>query len=251
MQPESSPAAAPMPAEDHDDDLAQLRDTLASQTEYVGVVGHELRNSVAPLVLLIQQLDDRAREEACPPPWMADQLARIHKQLGHVVESIETISDVARLSEGRFELDPAPVDLADVARQVVAELAPEATAGGARISLDAPHAVVGHWDRGRLEQILGHLLSNAIRYAGGEIEVRLTASVDRAELTVVDHGSGIDPRDHARLFERFERVGRRRAGRFGIGLWVVKTLCVAMGGTVAVASAPGAGARFTAALPRA
>ena len=115
----------------------------------------------------------------------------------------------------------------------------------------APEAIVGHWDRARLAQITAHLLSNAIRYAGGEIEIGITCTPDHATLTVHDHGPGIDPRDHARLFERFERVGRRRAGGFGVGLWVVKTLCVAMGGSVSVDSERDAGARFTCILPRA
>ena len=67
---------------------------------------------------------------------------------------------------------------------------------------------------------------------------------------VRDYGVGIERDQQTRIFERFERGMEQRSGGFGIGLWVVKTVCVAMGGTVAVDSEPGNGARFTVMLPR-
>ena len=65
-----------------------------------------------------------------------------------------------------------------------------------------------------------------------------------------DHGVGIPPDQQARIFERFERGAEQRSGGFGIGLWVVRNICVAMGGTVSVESEPGDGACFTVMLPR-
>ena len=235
-----------------DDEVARLLSTLASQIEYVGVIGHELRNTVAPLVLLAHELEERACTAPDAPPWIEAQVGRLQKQLGKVVESIETISDVARLSEGRFELQLEEVDLGAVVGSVCDAFEGEARAGSAQLCVDAPSGIMGNWDRSRLEQIVGHLVSNAVRYGGGgSIEICASAEGAFAKLVVSDHGPGIDRKDHARLFERFERVGRRRAGGFGIGLWVVKTLCVATRGTVAVDSGVGTGTRFTCVLPRA
>jgi signal transduction histidine kinase len=103
----------------------------------------------------------------------------------------------------------------------------------------------------RIEQICRNLLSNAIRFgAGRPIDVVVDADPDCATLEVRDRGVGIAPILHSRIFERFERGAEQRSGGFGIGLWVVKSICVAMGGTVAVESAPGEGACFSIRLPR-
>ena len=109
----------------------------------------------------------------------------------------------------------------------------------------------GYWDRVRLEQICRNLLSNAIRFgAGRPIEVLVDADQDFATLQVRDHGVGIARDQQTRIFERFERGAEQRSGGFGIGLWVVKNVCVALGGTISVESEPGEGARFTVMLPR-
>ena len=85
---------------------------------------------------------------------------------------------------------------------------------------------------------------------GKPIEVEVDATDDVATLHVRDHGIGIAADQQTRIFERFERGVEQRSGGFGIGLWVVQTICVAMGGTVAVDSELGEGARFTVTLPR-
>jgi signal transduction histidine kinase len=109
----------------------------------------------------------------------------------------------------------------------------------------------GCWDRMRLEQICRNLLSNAIRFgAGRPLAVAVDADQDFATLIVQDHGIGIAPELLTQIFERFERGAERRSGGFGIGLWVVKNICTAMGGTVSVASQLGEGACFTVMLPR-
>jgi signal transduction histidine kinase len=109
----------------------------------------------------------------------------------------------------------------------------------------------GSWDVLRIEQICRNLVSNAIRFgAGRPIDVAVGADPECATLEVRDHGVGIAPTLHTRIFERFERGAEQRSGGFGIGLWVVKSVCVAMGGTVAVESDLGEGACFTVRLPR-
>jgi signal transduction histidine kinase len=111
---------------------------------------------------------------------------------------------------------------------------------------------VGGWDRLRLEQITTNLLSNAIKYGPGKpIEITLAGDEQRATLRVRDQGIGIAAEDHGRIFERFERaVSPRRYGGFGLGLWIVRRVADALGGTIDVESRPGAGATFTVTLPR-
>ena len=110
---------------------------------------------------------------------------------------------------------------------------------------------VGRWDRARLDDVLANLLSNAVKYGQGKpIEVSVEAGERSARLTVRDHGIGLAPEDQARVFERFERaVSGHEYGGLGLGLYIVRELVQAHGGTVRVESAPGAGAAFIVELP--
>jgi signal transduction histidine kinase len=109
----------------------------------------------------------------------------------------------------------------------------------------------GWWDRLRIEQILRNLLSNAIRFgAGRPIAIAVSGSDTHVTVEIRDHGIGIAPALQTRIFERFERAVAQRSGGFGVGLWVVKSLCSAMGGTVTVESELGEGACFRIMLPR-
>jgi signal transduction histidine kinase len=105
----------------------------------------------------------------------------------------------------------------------------------------------------RVLQIMMNLLVNAIRYSpeGGMIWIRPEREGDIASITVADLGKGIAPEDQARIFDKFERVDVTEPGGTGLGLYIARRLARAMGGDLAVDSAPGQGARFTLTLPAA
>jgi signal transduction histidine kinase len=92
-----------------------------------------------------------------------------------------------------------------------------------------------------------NLLTNAIRYTpeGGQIWIRADREADLAALIIADQGKGIASEDQARIFEKFERVDTSEAGGTGLGLYIARRLARAMGGDLAVDSAPGQGSRFT------
>ena len=120
------------------------------------------------------------------------------------------------------------------------------------VHLEVKGTVQGHWDRGRLDQVIDNLIGNAAKYGAGKpIEVRLQGRVEDVLLEVRDHGIGIDPADHARVFERFERaVSRKQFGGFGLGLWISRKIVEAHGGSISVMSQAGAGCTFSVELPR-
>jgi signal transduction histidine kinase len=97
-----------------------------------------------------------------------------------------------------------------------------------------------------------NLISNAIRYSpeGGMVWIRTEEEGDLAAIVVADQGKGIAPEDQERIFEKFERVDPSEPGGTGLGLYIARRLARAMGGDLAVDSAPGQGARFTFTLPR-
>jgi signal transduction histidine kinase len=128
----------------------------------------------------------------------------------------------------------------------------ETAASQSLLTVHARERVMGRWDRLRLEQICSNLLSNAVRYGlGNPIDITVTTQGATAVLEIRDRGLGIPADELEIIFERFERGSRsRQTGGFGVGLWVVKKLCRALGGDVEVQSKPGQGSTFTITLPR-
>ena len=183
---------------------------------------------------------------------MAAAIAKQSRRLGDLVDGLLNIS---RITHDRLALDLADVDLREVVNTVVSRSMDDATAVRSSIAVQGEPSIIGRWDRSRLDQIVTNLLTNAVKFgAGRPIDVGVEFNPDdpsRARLWVRDQGVGIDPADHARIFERFERAApiRHFAG-FGIGLWIVRKIVEALNGSIRVESALGSGARFIVELPR-
>ena len=122
---------------------------------------------------------------------------------------------------------------------------------GCDAAICADGNVIGNWDRLRVEQIVTNLVSNAVKYGRGRpVEITVSRAGERARLTVRDHGIGIAPEHQARIFGRFERaVSERHYGGLGLGLWLVRRIVDALGGTIALESELDAGSTFTVELP--
>jgi signal transduction histidine kinase len=111
--------------------------------------------------------------------------------------------------------------------------------------------VIGRWDRLQVDLVVANLLSNAIKYgAGAAIEIAAWGTADAGFVRIRDHGPGIAPGDHDRVFEKFVRLATpSEVGGFGLGLWIVRNVVDAAGGSIRLDSAPGQGAAFTVSLP--
>jgi signal transduction histidine kinase len=137
-----------------------------------------------------------------------------------------------------------------VVRDVLERHRDELALAGCSVTLAAAQGVVGSWDRVRIEQVFTNLLTNAMKYAGGSIEVRVEAKDDAALLVVRDGGPGISPEDQHRIFLAFERaVSYLKASGFGLGLYIVRLIVETHGGVVRLDSTPGVGSTFTVELP--
>jgi signal transduction histidine kinase len=234
--------------------LAALRREIELRDDFISTVAHELRNPISPVYMQIEHLKETVR--ASPGPiaqsWLLSQLDSFTARFDRFLESLNRLLDASRLGAGHLVLAPERCDLVEVTRSVLASAQREIDASGCAVALVAPRAVVGWWDRLRLEQIVGNLVSNAIRYgAGAPIEIEIGEQAEVARLSIRDHGIGITQDDLPRIFQRFARA--RNVGRsagFGIGLWVVAELCRAMAGRIDVESELGRGAAFTVTLPR-
>ncbi|WP_336977108.1 HAMP domain-containing sensor histidine kinase [Altererythrobacter fulvus] len=170
----------------------------------------------------------------------------------HLLALIDDLSDLEVVEADEFSTAPDLIDLADVARRAVGILGVRAQERG--IGIDVPGAdehlpAIGEFRR--VLQVLLNLIGNAIRYTpeGSRIAVQLGAASGKARIIVADQGQGLSEEQQAKVFEKFERLGRSGDGGSGLGLYISRRLARAMGGDLTVESAPGKGARFILSLP--
>jgi PAS domain S-box-containing protein len=217
--------------------------------DFVAVAGHELKTPLAAMLLQIQVLRRTMRKgQQVNLDERVDKIARSGSRLERLVEQL---LDVSRITAGRLHLDPAPCDLAEVAKDVAERFVDVSAQAGCEVSVHVDGQVEGVWDRQRLEAVIANLLSNAIKFGPGKpIEIGVARDLGAAVIRVRDHGIGIDPGDRQKLFRRFERaLAARDYGGFGLGLWICRNIIEASGGTIEVESRPERGSTFTVRLP--
>jgi signal transduction histidine kinase len=237
------------------DEILRLREELRLRDEFISTVGHELRNPLSPAFLAIDRLKDTlgaAEHGQVSVRVIEPQVEKLGARLSRFLEVLNRILDLSRLEAGFLDLVPERVDLVELIEDVVAGVERELSAARCQVTLTMPSTLVGHWDRMRVTQIVSNLLSNAIKYGAGQpLEISLAAEPGLVRFSIRDRGIGIAPADQERIFQRFTRVeaGARRTS-FGVGLWIVRELCLAMGGSVAVESSLAQGSTFLVTLPR-
>ena len=234
-----------------------LREAGRRKDEFLAMLGHELRNPLAPIRNAVQILRQAGHDEAL----LETARDMIDRQVSHLARLVDDLLDVSRISRGKILLRKERLDLTELVRDTVEDHRRGLEAGGLTIDLTlsgGPLWVEG--DGTRLAQVLGNLLNNAGKFTdpGGRVAVELRAGLFRgggegAEITVEDTGIGMDPEMLERLFETFSQADRtldRSRGGLGLGLALVKGLVDLHGGEVDAASAGlGRGSRFTLRLP--
>jgi signal transduction histidine kinase len=185
------------------------------------------------------------------PTNLSDRLEKLARSGVRLEKLIEQLLDVSRITAGRLRLEPEPFDLVELIQEVVARFNDESARARTPVSVCGIDHLRGLWDRSRIDQVVTNLLSNAIKYGKGKpIEIEVRAADGVVLVRVTDHGIGIDPAQHARLFSRFERaVSAREYGGLGLGLWIVRQIIEASGGEIGVESASSSGSTFTFQLP--
>jgi signal transduction histidine kinase/CHASE1-domain containing sensor protein len=224
--------------------LRREQEAVAARDEFLSVASHELKTPLTSLILHTDALRAAARRGS--PEQLAGRADLIRRSADRLTRLVASLLDISRIGAGRLDLEREETDLAEVTREVAQRFEEEAQRSGCELRIDLSSAI-GFWDRMRLDQVVTNLLGNAIKYgAGAPIDVRVQADDGRAVLTVKDRGIGISEADQRRIFQRFERaVSQRNYGGFGLGLWIVRQMVEAQGGTVRVESAPGEGSTFT------
>jgi PAS domain S-box-containing protein len=228
------------------------READRRKDEFLALLGHELRNPLAPIANALNVLKLPGADAAIT------QRARemMERQVEHMVRLVDDLLDVSRIMRGKVELRRQQVELATVIARAVEASQPIIDAEGHQLTVTLPPEPL--WVNGdlvRLAQVVNNLLNNAAKYTDRGGEIRLTAAREDGEavVRVRDTGIGIAPELLPRLFDMFfqaERRTKESQGGLGIGLSLVKRLVELHGGSVAAHSdGPGTGSEFVVRLP--
>jgi signal transduction histidine kinase len=223
---------------------------LRARDDFLSMASHELKTPMTSLVLLAQCLL-KAEPRPASGTELGKRLEAIERQVMRLAQLTEHLLDVSRINSAGLGLELGTVDLGDVARAAIARATDQLAHSRSPVSLHVSTPVVGRWDQRRCEQMVTHLLSNAASYGEHRpIEIDVTADENTARITVRDQGIGIPLPYHQRIFDRYARAPEaKNVAGLGMGLWVVRRIAGALGGSVFVESAPGEGSSFTVELP--
>jgi signal transduction histidine kinase len=231
--------------------LVQAQETIRLRDEFLSIASHELRT---PLTAIRLELSALARRLADTDARTAAKLARLNNGSDRLVNLVEALLDVSRISTGQLVLSAERVDLVKIVHDAVDHLREPARRANCPITVtiaDDAAQLVGTWDPLRLEQVITNLIGNAIKYAANA-PITITVSRDdgNAVMAVDDHGRGVAPGDLDRIFGRFERAApSTHFGGLGLGLYVAQQIINGHGGTIRAANRAGGGASFVVTLP--
>ncbi|WP_236519350.1 PAS domain-containing sensor histidine kinase [Sandaracinus amylolyticus] len=230
---------------------AEQRHEVRVRDEFISIAAHEMRTPLNALQLSVHALDRVLGADATAP--VRKRMASALRQTRRLGLLVDRLLDTSRIVSGHLDVVPEPVDLAELAHEVVDTFQDAAQHAGSELTVVAEGDATGEWDRTLLTQVATNLVANAIQYGAGKpICVRTEGAGDRARLVVEDRGIGIGPDDLERIFDRFQRASpTRHVAGLGLGLYITREIACRHGGHVHVESRPGEGARFVVELPRA
>lgn len=230
--------------------VQEREEALRTKDDFLAMLGHELRNPLAPILTAVKLLRLRgviAAEKEC---------ALIERQAHHLVRLVDDLLDVSRVTQGKFELRKEHTELATVIAKAVETASPLLEERQHRLEIDvASEGMLIDADPSRLAQVIGNLLNNAAKYTDrmGCIRVHASREGNDIVISVSDSGIGIAPEMQSRIFDIFvqdKQALDRAKGGLGLGLAIVRSIAQLHGGSVNVMSEGiGKGSTFTVRLP--
>jgi signal transduction histidine kinase len=218
-----------------------------AKTAFFSNVSHEFRT---PLTLILGPVEDMMSESADSTSAERERIELVHRNSLRLLKLVNTLLDFSRIEAGRVQAVFEPTDLSTLTADLASAFRSAIERAGMELVVDCPPLREPVYvDRDMWEKIVLNLVSNAFKYTlAGRITVSLQPMLNSIVLAVTDTGVGIPEKEQAHVFERFHRVegiqGRTHEGT-GIGLALVQELAKLHGGSVRVASQPGAGSTFT------
>ncbi|WPU65703.1 PAS domain-containing sensor histidine kinase [Peredibacter starrii] len=233
--------------------LKNMEEALKSRDQFLSIASHELKTPLTSLKLQ-SQLTLRMLEKNNEIPTERQKLQALQQSdlVTKLTRLIDDMLDVSRIRTGKLNLEKGQHEIGDIVREVVFRMGLLFEAAGIPLpAVKADSKMSGLWDRFRLEQVIGNLLTNAIRYGKGRpIEILIEKKGTMASVSVTDQGYGIDKVDLERIFGRFERASHSaEVSGLGLGLFISKEIIESHHGKIFVTSRLGHGSTFTFEIP--
>jgi signal transduction histidine kinase len=222
-----------------------LQDQLTRKEQFIAMIAHELRSPLSPIINYAQMLtrqiggaqgNQQGQEDNKRSRAMLHNTTIIISQARRLSRLVNDLLDVSRISSGQFTLLREDCDIVALTRELVEQLRPVAPYHNLIVQAPEPGTpTIGHWDSGRLQQVLGNLLDNAIKYSDEHttITTRIWTTAESVHISVHNEGVSIPSSDASSLFKPFVRLanGTHRQGS-GLGLYITKSIIEAHGGVL-------------------
>jgi PAS domain S-box-containing protein len=230
--------------------LAKVTEASRNKDQFLAMLGHELRNPLSPIVMALELMELRGDAAT------ATERRLIKRQVGHLVRLVDDLLDIARVTQGKVQLQTGVLQVNEVIDKAVEIASAEIRTRDHDLSVAIDHDLYVDGDAVRLAQVLANILINAARYTSRRGIIRVSARKDlegRIRIGVVDNGRGMSPAELRQVFDLFyqgERGIDRAEGGLGVGLSLAQRLVGLHGGHIEAHSAgPGLGSEFVVVLP--
>ena len=217
--------------------------------EFLAIASHELRTPLSTLVLRLGLLERHAISGDMNQ--VQTSVNRAKEQTERMRRLVDRLLDVSQLAEGRLKLELAHGDLSEVVKEAVERFSEVASHAKCELRVTAPSNILTRIDKFRLDEAIGNVISNAIKYGAGKpVDIELKSKANKATLIVQDRGIGIPEEDLSRVFGRFERTSiSHNYGGLGLGLYIAKQVIEQHKGSIRAENRSGGGARIVIELP--
>ncbi len=227
----------------------QAEAAVRMRDEFLAIASHELRTPLSTLVLRLGLLKRHAISGDMNQ--VQTSVNRAKDQTERMRRLVDRLLDVSQLASGRLKLEVEHGDLGELIKEALERFSEVASNARCELRLSVASGIRTQLDKFRLDEAIGNVISNAIKYGAGKpIDIELKSKANKATLVVQDRGIGIPAEDLTRVFGRFERTAvSRNYGGLGLGLYIAKQVIEQHEGSIRAENRPGGGARIVIELP--
>jgi signal transduction histidine kinase len=234
--------------------MEQVSAALKAREEFMSIASHELKTPITSMQLQLQMLLRSITSNPTnpvPAERVSKALNTSVKQLKKLVQIIDELLDVSRIQAGKFFVDLEKVNLSELVTSTAANFEEQLALAQCKLTLAVQPDLTVTCDAFRTEQVLTNLITNVMKYApNNPVTISLNSKGSSVELVVQDSGAGIPTEKLSIIFDRYERIDNEKAvSGLGLGLYIVREIMEAQGGTIHVESLPNQGSKFTATFP--
>lgn len=227
---------------------------IETRNHFLSIASHELNTPITSLKLHLQMVEKSIKSNEMNMPNQAKFERSIEasvKQVNRLINLVQVLLDVSHIQSGKFKFVYEKVNVTEMVREIIERHKEILSNYNCQLELNLPENLDAIWDKTRIEQVFINLITNAIKYAPGKIDVTVREVGLNINILVKDYGQGIPENKLTSIFDRFERVSNNdNIGGLGLGLFIVKQIVEGHRGTIDIRSELGQGSCFSITIPK-